>query len=135
VRYLFEPELIQFKQPRLDFNARFDSSVFKTRFDFFLARSIWTHASKRQIAATLDSFIRDSTSRAVFLTSYLPAESPEDDYAGDAWVGTSHESNVPGVIRHSPAWIRDECQRRALLVQEIPGVDCDGQLWLRVLNS
>src|SRR5712691_748005 len=75
LRYLFASEEVMLKQPRFDFNPNFDPTVFGARFDFFLARSIWTHASKRQIEATLDSFVRDSLPTSVFLTSYLPAQS------------------------------------------------------------
>lgn len=132
LRYLFTPEELALKEPRFDFNSRFDSSVFGERFDFFLARSIWTHASKVQIEATLDSFVRDSISSSVFLTSYLLARSPEEDYLGDHWVGTSHESDTPGVIKHSLTWIVEQCHRRALHVEELPGMDCDSQFWLRI---
>jgi hypothetical protein len=132
LRYLFTLEEARLKQPRFDFNPHFDSSVFDTRFDFFLAVSIWTHASKRQIEAILDSFVRDSTSAGIFLTSYLPAQSSDDDYQGDQWVGTSHESDVPGVIRHSLPWIVQQCRRRGLQVTELPGMDCDSQFWLRI---
>ena len=132
LQYLFTREEVKLRQPRFDFNARFDSSVFSTKFDFFLARSIWTHAGKSQIEASLDSFVRDSTAASVFLASYLPAKSPEDDYSGDHWVGTSHESDTPGVIRHSLAWIMQQCNKRMLRVAELPGLDCDSQLWLRI---
>jgi hypothetical protein len=135
LRYLFTPEEVTLKKPRFDYNPHFDSSVFGTRFDFFLARSIWTHSSKRQIEATLDSFVCDSTSRSVFLTSYLPAQSVDDDYQGDRWVGTSHESDIPGVIRHSLGWILGQCKRRALQVDELPGIDCDSQFWLRIRHA
>ena len=132
LQYLFASGEADLKQPRFDFNADFDSSVFGTRFDFFLARSIWTHACKRQIEATLHSFVRDSTPTGIFLTSYLPAQSAEDDYQGDAWVGTSHESNTPGVVRHSLTWIVQQCEKRGLQVDELPGLDCDSQYWLRI---
>lgn len=132
LRYLFPSEEARLKQPRFDFNPNFDSSVFGARFDFFLARSIWTHACKRQIEATLDSFIRDSTAGGIFLTSYLPAQSAEDDYQGDHWVGTSHESDTPGVIRHSLTWIVQQCEKRGLQLDELPGIDCDSQYWLRI---
>lgn len=135
LRYLFTPEELALKEPRFDFNSRFDSSVFGERFDFFLARSIWTHASKVQIEATLDSFVRDSISSSVFLTSYLLARSPEEDYLGDHWVGTSHESDTPGVIKHSLTWIVEQCHRRALHVEELPGMDCDSQFWLRISHE
>jgi len=135
LQYLFTPEEMAVKRPRFDFNADFDSSIFATRFDFFLATSIWSHACKRQIEATLDSFVRDSTPSGIFLTSYLPARSADEDYNGDRWVGTSHESKTPGVIRHSLDWILDQCSRRALRVDELPGQDCDGQFWLRIRHT
>jgi hypothetical protein len=134
-RYLFIPQELALKQPKFDFNAVFDSSVFSERFDFFLARSIWTHGSKRQIEASLDSFVRDSVPNAIFLASYLPPQTPEEDYMGDVWVGTSHESNTPGIVRHSLAWITEQCRRRGLQVEELPGIDCDSQYWLRVGRS
>src|SRR5436853_599784 len=83
LQYLFKAGEVQLKRPRFDFNPRFDTSVFGAQFDFFLARSIWTHASKLQIVATLDSFIRDSKDTGVFLVSYLPARIPDEDYRGD----------------------------------------------------
>jgi hypothetical protein len=132
LKYLFNAPEVQLKRPRFDFNPRFDTSVFSTRFDFFLARSIWTHASKGQIAATLDSFIRDSKDTGVFLASYLPARTPDEDYSGNRWVGTSHESNAPGVIRHSLEWILMQCEERGLRVDLLAGTDCDSQSWLRL---
>jgi hypothetical protein len=80
----------------------------------------------------LDSFVRDSTPTGIFLTSYLPAESVDDDYQGDRWVGTSHESNTPGVIRHSLAWVVEHCQKRRLNVTELPGEAFDSQFWLLI---
>jgi hypothetical protein len=132
LRYLFTPEIVSAKRPRFDFNPHFDSSVFATTFDYFLAGSIWAHASKRQIEATLDSFFRDSAGRGIFLASYLPAQSVDDDYQGDRWIGTSHESDVPGVIRHSLAWITRQCRARRLGVEELPGEAFDSQTWLLV---
>jgi hypothetical protein len=135
LHYLITPEQMTAKQPRFDFNSHFDSSVFATKFDYFLAGSIWTHASKSQIGATLETFLRDSAPTGVFLTSYLPAESPDDDYQGDRWVGTSHESDTPGVIRHALSWITEQCHKRGLQVREIPGVAFDSQYWLRVSRT
>ena len=47
-------------------------------------------------------------------------------------VGTSYESRTQVVIRHSPAWISCECNRRGLKVVELPDIDCDHQYWLRI---
>jgi hypothetical protein len=61
---LLEPGVAAARRPRFDFNDEFDSSVFRERFDFFLARSIWSHASKAQIRAMLDGFVRDRSEGA-----------------------------------------------------------------------
>ena len=128
---VLEPETLREKQPRFDTNANFDTSVFGTKFDFFLAYSIWTHASKAQIKTMLDNFVRDSTPEGVFLTSVLPAGWRGRDYRGEKWFGTSHESAVPGCIRHSLRWIRGECRRRGLYVEDL-GRERDGQTWLLI---
>jgi hypothetical protein len=132
LKYLFTADEIARKRPRFDDNARFDTSVFGTRFDYFVARSIWTHASKAQIQASLDAFGRDAAEAGVLLASYLPARTAEEDYQGASWVGTSHESDVAGVIRHRLGWIVEQCERRSLQIEEVGGVDCDSQHWLRV---
>jgi hypothetical protein len=135
LRYLLTAGEISLKRPRFDFNPDFDSAVFGVSFDFFLAGSIWSHASKWQIQSTLDSFVRDATLQGVFLTSYIPAATASDDYQGNSWVGTSHESDTPGVIKHSLKWIEQQCRERGLQVDELPGEAFDSQVWLRVRRT
>ena len=128
---LVEPGVADAKRPRFDFNPDFDTAVFGERFDVFLARSIWTHASKPQILRMLDGFRRDGAPGAWFLTSYLPAGAGTgDDYLDAAWVGTSHDCDLPGVIRHDLTWIRGECEARGLVIEERPEADYGGQRWL-----
>lgn len=131
-RHLFSPDLLREKQPRFDFNPDFDTSVFGSRFDFFLAGSIFSHAAKKHIRVMLDGFLRNSSERGIFLASYCRATAVEEDYRGDHWVGTSHESNTPGVIRQSLDWVEAECRSRGLVANEIPGEAFDGQTWLRI---
>src|SRR5678816_1524580 len=118
-RTILEPDVLEAKRPRFDTNPHFDTSVFGQKFDFFLAYSVWTHASKPQIQAMLDSFLRDSKDGGAFLVSYLPAGWRRPDYQGDKWNGTSHESDVPGCIYHSLRWIKAECERRGLDTREL----------------
>ena len=129
---ILEQDVRQTKRPRFDTNATFDASVFDERFDFFLAYSIWTHASKRQIRMMLDSFLHVSTADAVFLTTFLPASWGFQDYVEDAWRGTSHESNVPGCIRHRLSWIKAECALRGLLVLPLGRDTSHDQYWLAI---
>ena len=92
INTFLDSETLANKRLRFDNNPHFDASVFGEKFDFLLAYSIWTHASKSQIQALLDSFVRDSKDTGVFLTSYLPAGEINPDYEDDGWKGTIHES-------------------------------------------
>ena len=132
VRTILEAETREAKRPRFDANPNFDTSVFGEKFDFFLAYSIWTHASKPQIQAMLDSFLRDAKDDAVFLTSYLPAGWRHPDYKGDRWHGTSHESDTPGCIYHSLRWIKAECNSRGLVTRGLGRDKTYGQDWLEI---
>lgn len=131
-RLVLEPDELAAKRPRFDTNPRFDTSVFGETFDFFLAYSIWTHASKRQIAAMLDGFVRDAAPGGIFLTTYLPPDDDHPDYLGDGWVGTSHDSEVPGCICHSLDWIVEQCDRRDLQAEERGRDRTYGQSWLSI---
>ena len=70
---LVEPEVIERAGAHFAHNDDFDFSVLGERFDFVLARSIWTHSSKAQIRTMLSSFARTGAPGGVFLTSYCPA--------------------------------------------------------------
>jgi len=129
---ILEPRLQETKQPRFDINPNFDTSVFNETFDYFLAYSIWTHAPKQQIVVMLDNFVRDSSERGVFLTTFLPAQWPGTDYHGNTWVGTSHESQTPGCIRHSFSWVKEECRRRDLSVRLVGKDTTHRQSWLKI---
>ena len=131
---IVESEVIREKRPTFDHNAAFDTSVFNTKFDAFLCRSVWTHTSKAQIETMLDNFLRDTTPDAFFLTSYLPAFWPWDDYRGRTFQGRSHVSNVTALVRHRRSWIRGACQKRGLLVSELPDGIANNQRWLKIFR-
>ena len=131
-RTILEPEILEAKRPRFDTNPHFDTSVFGEKFNFFLAYSVWTHASKSQIQTMLNSFLCDAKDSGVFLASYLPAGWPHSDYQGDKWNGTSHESDLPGCIYHSLRWIKAECECRGLMTRELGRDKTYGQSWIEI---
>jgi hypothetical protein len=133
VEHLLEPEVRAVKRPRFDENATFDATMFRERFDFVLARSIWSHASKAQIEQMLDTFVQVGAERAVFLTSYLPVRwGLMRDYTGSGWVGRSHESHRPGFVFHRRQWVYTQCRQRGLGVTELKGWRYYRQVWLRI---
>jgi SAM-dependent methyltransferase len=70
---IVEPDVLARAGASFDHNDRFDFSVFGESFDFVLARSIWTHASKSQMAVMLASFARSAAPGGVLLATYHPA--------------------------------------------------------------
>jgi hypothetical protein len=135
VQEILEAGAIDLKRPRFHRNPHFDTSVFAEKFDFFLAYSIWTHASKPQIQIMLDAFRRDSRDQGTFLTTYLPAGWRGRDYRGADWYGTSHESTVPGCIHHSFRWLKAECEDRGLAIAKLGRDQTHGQFWLQIKKS
>lgn len=137
LRILLEPGLADLKKPRFDHNTDFDFAVFGETFDFFVARSIWSHASKEQIQTMLDAFVKTAREGATFLTSYLKPTLFRKEYAGRGWVGRSHECNTPGMVRHRPGWIRSECAQRGLVAEEITDktFNFGVQTWIRIRHA
>ncbi len=138
IDYVLGPELQAAKRPSFDTNDRFDFSVFGVKFDAFLARSIWTHASKSQIQTMLDGFVENSNPNAFFLTSYHPASwfgRGAADYTGTSWVGRSHTSATPGLIRHKRSWIESECRARGLSCQQLSDPPFNDQYWLKITRE
>ena len=123
------------KRPRFDDNPDFDFSVFGEQFDFFIARSVWTHASKNQIRTMLDGFVHYSKRGGAFLTSYMKASwLRRDDYQEAKWVGRSHECDLPGIVKHDFRWVQRECRKRGLRAKEIPEKTyrLGNQKWLKI---
>lgn len=122
---LLSPELLEEKRPRFDHNDEFDLTVFGRKFDFFLARSIWSHASLQQIERMLDQFIVCGSESSVFLTSYVRALKPDAEYKGD-------EFSWPAV-RYLPETLHGVIRERGLEVVEEEEVAL--QTWLRITKG
>jgi SAM-dependent methyltransferase len=130
-------EMIELKKPRFDYNDQFDFSVFNVKFTHFIARSIWTHASKPQVEQMLDGFAASAEPNGVMLTSYVPAKifGGRADYQGARWIGQSHESEERGMIAHSFGWLQAACRRRGLTVRRVPRAPFNEQVWLEVSRT
>tara|TARA_Y100000590_G_scaffold150092_1_gene172361 strand:- start:11188 stop:11868 length:681 start_codon:yes stop_codon:yes gene_type:complete len=130
-----ESSTLDEKVPTFDYNDSFDLGVFGAKFNFFIARSIWSHASKGHIEKMLDEFIEWREPGAIFITSYHRARVPIlGEYHGTEWVGKSHESLEGGVVRHSLWRIKRLCAQRGLTVREFVDerFDFGSQVWLIV---
>jgi hypothetical protein len=104
--------------------------VFNEKFDFVIARSIWTHASQEQIESMLDEFVSTRSANAVFLTSIKECPWYKRQYSGKAWVGKSDTSDEGGIVRYRFSWIKRVCADRGLLAQKLQLEH--GQTWVRI---
>ena len=118
------------KRPRFDHNDRLDFSVFRERFDFVIARSIWTHAAPAQIETMLDQFVAWSNPDGVFLTSYRPCPFYRHQYAGTTWVGANDKTREGGTVRYRFSWVRHIAKARGLIATELSREF--GQTWVRL---
>lgn len=137
IEHILEPGLVEAKRPRFDHNTIFDASVFDEAFDFYVARSIWTHTSKADMEVMLDSFVKHTSSDAVFLTSYCRAGLLRGrDYQGEAGVGVRPQGK-PSMVHHRFGWIVARCRERGLSVREIrdKSYNFGMQTWLRITRQ
>lgn len=125
-----DQDVLALKEPKFDYNERFDFSVFGHPFTHFMARSIWSHASKQQIELMLDGIAAWGEPNSVLLASFfrsLPLL--RRDYQGTAWIGESHESESVGVVAHDFKWIKQACQQRGLAASILHRRPVGGQTW------
>jgi hypothetical protein len=127
------------KSPQFSNNEDFDFGVFGRTFDFVIAFSIWSHASKSQIETMLDQFKKTANPEGKFLASWIP---PGDeisdrggglqlpDYQGTSWVGRSHKSDQPGMVAHSRSWLTHAVVSRGLSLKFFEGFTTLRQSWL-----
>lgn len=95
----------------------FDFQVFGMKFDFIIARSIWSHSSRAMIRKMLDEFLIVGNPDAVFLASFYDANwwNPRRwPYYGSKWLYKGQ--TIRPASRHRRAWIRRECRKRGLEV-------------------
>jgi hypothetical protein len=137
LRDFIDPRIVEIKQPRFDNNERFDFSVFGTTFTHFMARSIWTHASKPQIECMLDGVVNHGADNAVLLASYQPPNRWVPEYWGTEWVGRSTSDDAPGTVTHSYEWIAEAAERRGLVPSRIdrPPLVRGAQVWVAIRKA
>ena len=133
-RELILGDLASEKRPRFSHNDDFDFRVFETIFDFVIAFSIWSHASKPQISRMLDSFRETARPGARFAATWFVPRENLPDYQGTSWVGRSHQSDVPGVVAHDPTWLAEAAASRGLGCQFLDDIMTLGQNWVIITH-
>lgn len=127
LKHAIGPELQAKKRPRFDHNRAFDFSVFGVKFDFVIARSIFSHASPDMVCRVLESFRDNSSEHGVMLVSYKP---PPKKSLGDRVVDSKKHGEWSW-RRYGKKYLQDLAQERGLGARNF-GKPFSGQVWLRV---
>lgn len=133
-KYSLDTELINLKQPQFSTNSQCDFSVFGVKFDFVVARSIFTHTTPALLRKTLKSFQANSAENGIMLASYWPLEYSKPGEIGDQLPLT--DSRFIRVVKYSLATIQSWSTEFGLKVSEYrvnPLIN--EQVWLKFERS
>ena len=134
LKHAIGPKLAAEKRPRFDNNTEFDFSCFGVKFDFVVARSIFSHASPAMVCRVLESFRDNSTDRGVMLVSYKPILSKENLGAGVIDILEKESRGGWSWRRYGKAHLRKLAKERGLFASNF-GKPFNGQIWLRVSKT
>ena len=113
-------DLIDIKRPVFSNNADFRLTTFDQQFDFVLAQSIFSHASRSQIERCLAEAKLVMAPNALFIATFLMGE---EDNGGDAWV-------YPGCVAYTLDTMRALGKEQGLACRAIDWPHAAQQTWL-----
>lgn len=82
-------DLIKIKKPTFNKDSNFTLTAFNRKFDYLLAQSIFSHASKKQITRCFSQATEVMDNDSVFIASFFESE---EDYEGDDWIDPGYTS-------------------------------------------
>lgn len=112
--------LIEIKRPVFSDNNEFRLTIFDQQFDFLLAQSIFSHASRSQIASCLEEARKVMAPGALFVATFLMGE---EDYTGGSWV-------YPGCVTYTLDTMRALGKEQGLACRAIDWPHAAQQTWL-----
>ena len=100
------------------------------RFDFVLARSIWTHASKAMISKMLSEFAENASPGASSSRRSISRTNPKAAYLGEHWIDHQRKYKGMMIVSHSRDWVEAEVAKHGLKMTV--GEKLHGQIWVLV---
>lgn len=101
-------DLVSLKEPRFLFVDNWSFTQFGVKFDFILAQSIFTHASKAQIETCLTNAVECMHGSSIFAATFALGR---QDYTGSEWV-------YPGKVRYTHESILKMIDSVGLIAQQ-----------------
>jgi SAM-dependent methyltransferase len=113
-------DILRVKKPVFNNDNNFTLSVFDKIFDYILAHSIFTHASKRQISKCLSEASRVMRPTSLFIATFAKGD---DDFSGDEWV-------YPGFVMYTEDHMRALFEKQGLASTILSWPHPEFQVWI-----
>lgn len=128
--------LLEEKTPTFSADANFNLAVFDKKFDFIVARSIFTHFTPAAIEKVLMSLPGALTKSGVFIASYWPSESTEQHALRNPPLTLGEkllaEPAAAGInVAYSQDTLIEMARRHGLRAAALKQNVVNGQPWLR----
>ena len=117
-------EILKIKDPHFIYNDAFEFSEFNKKFDYIIAQSIFSHASKAQIEKCFEQAENVMKPDSLFLATFILAKK---DYEGTDWV-------YPGCVEYSLKYVKHIAQKFNLIARKIFWYH-PAQSWFLFFNS
>lgn len=104
-------DLVALKKPTFSNESGFQLSLFGESFDYLMAQSIFSHASRQQIRTCLKEARKVMKPTSIFAATFILGN---DDYEGDDWV-------YPGCVKFT--------QETIVRMAEEQGLACVPTIW------
>jgi SAM-dependent methyltransferase len=118
-------DLVQLRQPVFAYNTDFRLDFEHPLFDFILAYSIFSHASREQILQCLKLVKGTLADKGIFLATYFAGN---ESYSGSNWV-------YPGSVEYQPADMVGMVVQSGLSATEIDWPQPKGQRWMMIAKD
>lgn len=102
-------DIIKIKKPQFSTNKNFELSIFRKKFDFILAQSVFSHASGEQITKCFREAKKVMKKNSIFIANYLKGAK---NYKGQKWV-------YPDCVTYKEDFFITLAQDSGLVYQEI----------------
>jgi SAM-dependent methyltransferase len=128
LRHAIGAELAAEKRPRFDHNKGFNFAVFGVKFDFVVARSVFSHTSPEMMRRAMESFRDTANEGAVMLASYKRVQKGD----ADVEIVEARGKRVEWAWRrYGPGYVHAMAHACGLVAEDW-GKEFNGQVWLRL---
>lgn len=117
-------DMVNIKRPTFSNSAHFEFGTFGGQFDYLLAHSVFSHASKQQINSCLVAAAAVMKPASQFFATFFPGRT---DYEGSEW-------QYPKLVSHTSSWFRKAASDHGLRATYIELASCPSPTLGRVYS-